>query len=111
LISYAKIWTAIFNDEWFLSQTLAGRGFWLQLLVYAKLVDDSGDIFVRSMTSLSAVCGADRRTTGRLVDKFVRDNKITIDKKHNGSFRLTIVNYDKWQGLKSGKDYLKEKKK
>lgn len=106
MISYAKIWTSIFNDEWFLGLSLSGRGLWLQLLVWAKMVGDSGLIACRNHASLSTVCGCERDTFAKFLRIFNKDGKVVIHEGDGRGFTIEIVNYHYWQGLRSGKEFL-----
>jgi len=98
---YPKIWTSIMNDPWFVELPAIGRSVFLQLIIIAKLVADTGEIYFKSTPTLAAFCGTDRKTLTRWLDKFERDGKIVIGENSRKSLRVKIVNYKKWQTVSS----------
>ena len=101
---YPKIWTSIMNDPWFVELPAIGRSLFLQLIIIAKLVADTGEIYFKSTPTLAAFCGTDRKTLTRWLDKFERDGKIVIGENSRKSLRLEIVNYNKWQTVSSPRE-------
>ena len=98
MAGYAKIWTDIFNDGWFLSLNLTARGAWLQLIVYAKMVGDTGVVTGRSGVSFGSLWGCDGKTARKILGKFLDDGKVT-GKFLNNYIEIEILNYKYWQGL------------
>ncbi len=98
MAGYAKIWTDIFNDAWFLSLSLTERGFWLQLIVYAKLVGDSGVVRGRSWAALGSVWGCDGKTCRKILGNFLDSGKV-VRNNPDCEFEFEILNYKYWQGL------------
>lgn len=102
---FAKIWTGIFNDEWFMGLSATGRGIFIQLIVYAKLMGDTGGFFIKSVTLLAQMCGADRATTSKFLHSCHDLGKIVLEKRGK-TLSITITNYQYWQGLKRWTDHL-----
>jgi len=108
MAGYVKIWTCIHQDEWFLGLSLIERGMWYELLVLAKQVGDTGNIFVAKMRELSEKVGADVRTCNKIVAKMHGDGKIVLKKLPNSVIHIQIVNYLKWQELNDPKEIRNE---
>jgi len=109
MASYAKIWTDIFDDDWFLSLNCNHRGFWLQLIIAAKMLGDCGKIVCKSAAFLSHICGLDYRTTVSILEKFKMQGKLIVEKSEFGSMVVTIPNYQYWQQLRNAKLSVQEK--
>jgi len=102
--SYAKIWTDIFNDEWFLSLSATQRAIWLQLIITAKMYGDTGLVSGRSGGALGSLWGCDGKTCGKILGKFLSDQKIELRKNPTGGMVIRILNYDYWQRLRKPGD-------
>ena len=102
--SYAKIWTDIFNDEWFLSLSATQRAIWLQLIITAKMYGDTGLVSGRSGGALGSLWGCDGKTCGKILGKFLSDQKIELRKNPTGGMVIKILNYDYWQRLRKPGD-------
>lgn len=103
---WAKIWADIFADPWFVSLSLAERGAWLQLIVYAKMNGDTGKIGVSSGAALGSVWGCDGKTSRKFLGNFHEASKIHLKETPHGSLEITIVNYKKYQGDKQNRSNL-----
>ena len=102
--SYAKIWTDIFNDEWFLSLSATQRAIWLQLIITAKMYGDTGLVSGRSGGALGSLWGCDGKTCGKILGKFLSDKKVELRKNPTGGMVIRILNYDYWQRLRKPGD-------
>lgn len=100
MAGYAKSWTDKYNDEWYLSLSLAERGMWDQLRDWAKLHGDTGGIFLSNLTHAGAVFGCDRKTAGRILGKFRVDSKIELSITKTG-VKINICKYEYYQRVKS----------
>ena len=98
MAGYAKIWTDIFNDAWFLSLSLTERGVWLQLITYAKLVGDTGVVRGRSWAAMGSLWGCDGKTARKILVNFLDSGKVA-GKFLDNYIEIEIVNYKYWQGL------------
>jgi hypothetical protein len=98
MAGYAKIWTDIFNDGWFLSLSLTARGLWLQLIVDAKMVGDTGVVTGRSWASFGSLWGCDGKTAKKILVSFLDSGKVH-GKFLENYIEIEIVNYKYWQGL------------
>ena len=105
MISYAKIWTSIFNDSWFLSLNCQQRGLWLQIIVMAKSQGDVGRFFNRSCTAFAQTMGGDRSVVANSLRKFQLDGRLNIVLEKGKPLEIEILNYSYWQGLKNDKDW------
>lgn len=94
---YAKIWTSMFNDNWFISLPCNARGLWIQLVVYAKMVGDTGVVSMRSYSAMAAVCGCDDSSVAKYLRKFAEVGKINLIETGEKSLTIEIVNYDYYQ--------------
>lgn len=106
MAGYTKIWTTIYSDSWFLSLSGNQRGLWLQMLVWAKLMGDTGHIFGQSYDIFAQNFALDRRTLRRYLTKMTEDCRITVTKMPSGGLDVFIRNYQYWQSLKRYKDHL-----
>lgn len=105
---YAKIWTDCFNDPWFLSLSALQRGIWLQLIIYAKMVGDTGVVSGRSISSLAVLSGCDDSSMAKNLRKFAIDERITLKEQHRGrSIMVTIeiLNYEYYQRVRDAKEH------
>ena len=102
-MAYAKIWTTIFNDEWFVGLPLTGRGLWLQMIIWAKMSGDTGIITFKSMRGMGSQCGCDGGTVRKFLRFFSSSGKIKCRKIGSTQLQIEIVNYQFWQSL-SGKN-------
>lgn len=105
MISYAKIWTTIFNDSWFLSLNCQQRGLWLQLIVLAKMQGDTGHVLFKSRSSLAQQLFIDRAVLVRSLSKYQQDGRLYINSKENNVIEVIIRKYSYWQGLKNDKEW------
>lgn len=101
---YAKLWTSLLYDEWFVGLTAIERGIWLQLIIIAKQLGDNSRIFQRNFPALAATMGTDRKTLRRVAGKFHADGKINLQELENGSIDITILKYEFYQEVKNAKD-------
>lgn len=100
---YAKSWVDKFHDPWYLSLKLASRGMWDQMFTYAKLMGDTGNIYVASMQEVGRIFGCDRRTADKIVKSMYRAKKIELDINVSG-VHIFIKNYVYWQRVKKPGD-------
>lgn len=77
MAGYAKFWTSMLHDEWFLSLNCMQRGVWMQLILMAKDQGDTGVITFRSWSSAGEILGLDRSTGARTLRKFQQDLRIS----------------------------------
>lgn len=105
MISYAKIWTTIFNDSWFLSLNCQQRGLWLQLIVLAKMQGDTGHILFNSRSSLAHQLFIDRAVLVRSLTKYQQDGRLYINSREGNVIEIIICKYSYWQGLKDDKQW------
>lgn len=96
MAGYAKLWTDIFNDEWFVSLTGIQRSIWLQLIIYVKWAGDNSRIFVRTMQQLGEIFGCDGRSVRKSVALFDKDGKINLRESKKG-IEIIMLNYEYWQ--------------
>ena len=107
MISYAKIWTTIFNDSWFLSLNCQQRGLWLQIIVYAKSQGDVSRFFYRSCTAFAQLMGMDRSVMAHSLRKYQLEGRLYIVLEKGKPLEIDILNYSYWQGLKDDKAWRK----
>lgn len=93
---YVKLWTAIFEDDWFMSLRLNERGAFLLLIVYAKMVGDTGRISLGKIRDFSGILNCDEKTSRKILGKFHEKSKIVLEEGSN-SVTVTIPNYHYWQ--------------
>ena len=98
MAGYAKIWTDIYNDEWFIKLSCNGRGLWLQMIVYCKHNGDNGEIFLKNTSFCAQLFGIDRATLMQLLRKFADCGRIDTITTTN-PLRIKIVKYKYWQEL------------
>jgi hypothetical protein len=84
---YAKVWCSIFSDTKFLSFSLAERGAWLQLIVWAKMTGDTGIITFRSWRNLAEILGCDKNTATRIILKFADESLLNCHVGEDGVVR------------------------
>lgn len=101
---YAKVWTSILYDQWFVGLTCIERGIWLQLIVIAKQFGDTSRIFQRNFPALASMLGTDRKTLGRVAGKFHDDGKIILAVDKSGAIDITIPKYEYYQEFRSYND-------
>lgn len=100
---YVKIWTDIFNDEWFTSLSLTERGMWFQLITYCKLSGDTSRINLRSFRAIGALFGCDGKTAANILRKFCDNSALQLDES-NGIISIYLPNYEKHQRLRKPSD-------
>ncbi len=98
MAGYAKIWTDIRNDEWFMSLNCTERGVWMQLIVIAKEQNDTGKVVFRGMHGLSTALACDVRTARKIAAKMHEACKIVLIEEKN-CVTIEVCNYHKWQLL------------
>lgn len=96
-LSYAKFYTSMLNDEWFVSLSCNARGLWMQLILIAKQVGDTGVVSMRSYSAMAAMCGCDDSSVAKYLRNFAEAQKITIVKTGEKSLTIEIVNYAYYQ--------------
>lgn len=107
-LSYAKFWTSMLNDDWFVSLSCNARGLWMQLILIAKQVGDTGVVSLRSYSALAVMCGCDDSSAAKYLRLFAEVGKISVVKTGEKSLTIEIVNYAYYQrgevvnDLKSG---------
>ena len=109
MANYAKIWTDIFDDDWFLSLNCNHRGFWLQLIILAKRMGDTGQIICKSSAFLAHICSLDVRSVVRILEKFKLDGKLIVEKSSFGSMIVKIPNYKYWQEVRDARQSSQKK--
>lgn len=100
MAGYAKMWTTMYNDSWFVSLSCAQRGFFLQLIVLAKMWGDTGVITVKSCHALSQNVGLDGKTTRKFLGDFLSRGTLTLLSDGPKILSIKITNYEYWQGLR-----------
>lgn len=95
-ISYAKFYTSMLNDEWFVSLSCNARGLWMQLILIAKQVGDTGVISMRSYSAMAAMCGCDDSSAAKYLRNFAEAQKVRIMSSEK-SLTIEIVNYSYYQ--------------
>lgn len=123
---YAKIWTEIESDNWFVGLSCLQRGVWLQLIVMAKNRGDTGELSFRSWRAAGESLGLDAGTCKKTLrffsdpsektastedtrKKSLRDfsstSKIILEEVSNGTLRIVIPKYHYYQHLRKPKEY------
>lgn len=100
MAGYAKVWTDIFNDPWFVGLSGLQRGVWLQLIVMAKHRGDSGTVCSRGVSTLSTELSLGRSTVSKILSLFTASSRINIKNNDNGSIEIKLLNYEHWQRVK-----------
>jgi len=95
--NYAKVWTVIFNDSWFLGLSASMRGVFLQLVILCKHLGDTGDIHVAKMSHLCTTLAVDRRTLRLFIDKSVIAGEIKLLNPGDKGVHIRVVKYKYWQ--------------
>lgn len=108
---FAKIWTDIESDEWFLGLSCLQRGAWLQLIVLAKNRGNSGELSFRSHRAIAENLGLDRGTSIKTLRLFNDSSHISLEEMDNGTVRITIPKYLYYQEHKKGKSKPKSDEK
>lgn len=103
MATYAKIWTDIFNDDFFSSLSLAERGMWMQLFTYAKLCGDTARINLRSFRTIGSILGCDGKTAKRILRKFSANSAVELV-ENKGNITITLCNYEKHQHFRRPED-------
>jgi hypothetical protein len=85
------------NDEWFVNLSCNARGLWMQLILIAKQVGDTGVISLRSYSAMAVMCGCDDSTTAKYLRLFADSGKITMIKTGENSLTIEITNYSYYQ--------------
>ncbi len=101
---YAKLWTDITNDEWYVSLNGLERSMFFQLIVACKKGGDTGDIFTPSVTALGTEFSISRKSCGKYLAKFAESGTIKLRKTESGQLHIFVVNYHKNQRLRTPKD-------
>lgn len=100
---FAKIWTDIESDEWFLGLSCLQRGVFLQLIVLAKNRGNSGELSFRSHRAIAENLGLDRSTSVKTLRLFNDSSHISLEEMDNGIVRIIIPKYLYYQEHKKGK--------
>lgn len=98
MAGYAKIWTDIKSDAWFISLPCIARGIFMQLIIDAKMQGDCGIITGRSWSHLGSGWGADARIARKYVEEMQAQHKLTITASQK-CVSIYLHNYQYWQGL------------
>ena len=101
MAQFAKIWTTIFDDEWFLSLSGNQRSIFLQLIILAKRNSDTGTVRTRSVQSLSDECSVSRQTMTRMLAKMQAKWAGSVHRVDNGITVIALPNYKKYQELRT----------
>jgi hypothetical protein len=101
---YAKFWTTMLTDEWFVGLNCNQRGFWMQLILTAKAWGDTGTITFSSWSACAQHMGTERSTCVRCMTKFECDLRIRCTVVKRKFISIEILNYKHWQGLRLQKD-------
>jgi len=97
MAGYAKFWTDMRHDPWFISLNCLARGLFQQLILKAKEEGDTGVISARNFTLLGLEFGCEGSTCRKNLGKFRDDGKLRIEKDKYGVLIITILNYTYWQ--------------
>ncbi len=104
---YAKIWYSCWQDPDFLSMPCSERGFWIQLIVWAKGNGDSGVISFSGLPHLGNTMGVNRKHVELMLYKFGRSvdwptgkPKLKVTRTSYGPVEIEILNYKQFQELK-----------
>lgn len=103
-LSYAKFWTSMLTDEWFVSLNCAERGFWMQLILIAKAWGDTGVITTRSGAAIGQATGLDGKTARKFLGKFLENARLEVVEQTGKFLTIKIVNYQYWQQFSIKKD-------
>ena len=103
MAGYAKIWNDIWNDEWFIGLKGNERGFFLQLVSFAKARGDKSEIFLRNFRAFSHEFAFDSKTIGKMLGKFHQDSRIELTIGTNSTVRVNILNWQYWQEVRTVK--------
>lgn len=105
---FAKIWTDIFHDQWFMSLSGLERGVWIMMIITAKMRSDNGSkpgkFRYRNTAEMQHLCGIHRISALKMLQKLQKDGKISCTKNDDGSIDVEIYKYEYWQQVKGKKD-------
>ncbi len=96
---YAKAWTDMFDDEWFVGLSNYDRGIYLQLFIYAKQKGDTGTIIERKLSICAALMSCDVRIFRRSLAKMQSSGKLSVVETPVKA-EITITDYEYYQRLK-----------
>lgn len=99
---YVKIWCSMMHDPWFVSLNLGERGMWVQLIVLAKMMGDTGKITAKNWSFFAQYMGCDVRTCRKIAAKMSLANKVRIFYTVN-LLEIEIVKYHHHQHLRKSK--------
>jgi len=106
---YAKLWTTMLSDEWFVGLSCNQRGFFMQLILLAKTWGDSGIFTVRSASALGTATGLDGKIARKYVGEMADAGAIKVRGQRGKFLTIELPNYQKWQEFrlrKGGKNPL-----
>lgn len=102
----------MYSDPWFLGLPLTARGFFLQMIVLAKLQDNGGGVIrERGWVGWGSATGSEGKTARKMLGKFQAEKKIVLTEHSNGVIEAELINYEYWQEVKDIKQALKSGKK
>jgi len=104
---YAKFWTDMLSDQWFVKQPIIGRGIWMQLILIAKQQGDTGVVCYRSAYALGIACACDANSVRKYLRNFRDEQRIELSEEKN-CLTIKICNYHKWQEL-NAKEHVKSR--
>jgi hypothetical protein len=110
MAGYVKIWTDIWNDDWFISLSAIERSVFLQMVIFAKQMGDTGTIFVKNATTLCKLFNVSRTSLRRIMTKFGTKNAIVWSQTENDNLQIKITNYKYYQQVKTAKPATQEQK-
>ncbi len=99
MAGYAKAWTDIFDDEWFVGLSNYDRGIWLQLFIYAKQKGDTGTIIERKLSICAALMSCDVRIFRKSLARMQSSGKLSLVETATKA-EITIHEYEYYQRLK-----------
>ena len=73
---------------------------YMQLILAAKEQRDDGSVCYRSVTTLGAGMGCDRKTAGKSLGKIAEKSLCTYTKNEDGVLTIILPNYKQWQEIK-----------
>ena len=99
MASYPKIWTSILDEPWFIDLSINQRGMILQLILDAKVQQDTGVVCYKSVSHLAHRLGADRSCVGRALLRFQQENILRLVDKSTTHITIEVCKYKKYQDL------------
>lgn len=108
---YVKVWTTIFNKDWFVGMKINGRSIILQLYLLAKQYGDTGEITFSSWSQAADTLATHRSTLARTLSYLSRNGQLTYGKLPNGSVRITLIDYETYQSLTAKEVYQRDREK